>query len=32
MVKANNTMTQEQNAFGLNKANIHANLGDEDKI
>lgn len=32
MVKANNTMTQEQNAFGLNKANIHANLGDEEKI
>ena len=27
MVKANNTMTQE--AFALNKANLHANLQDE---
>jgi hypothetical protein len=31
MVKANNTMSQEANAFGLNKANIHPNLGEEKK-
>ena len=31
MVKANNTMTQEANAFNLNQANLHANLGEEEK-